>query len=291
VSVFGMGVMQPVPLISVPLALNFGGVMTDQLSDAVVVSVGSVGSAPLVITDVSVNNSRFLIASKTCMTDAPIAVNSDCLLTLRFAPTSVGTESGSLSIQHNASPVATTISLSGIGLAPPPALTKTMTEYWYAPLNYYFITSRDEEKQALDNVATFRRTGAGFTVLAAQADGANPLVRYFFDKVAVQGSRGSHFYTLLNNEKAALDALNPNRLPLPRLPFNEGVDSWAYPPVVAGEGGTCAVGLAPVYRLFRGNVKFPDDPNHRYVLNPATYREFVALGWDGEGVQMCLPPQ
>jgi hypothetical protein len=291
VSVFGTGTVQPTPRISVPLSLSFGSIATDQLSDNVVVNVLSVGTAPLVVTGLSINNARFQIASKTCVIDAPIVVNSSCTLTLRFAPNTVGTQTGSLSIQHNASPVATIISLSGNAIAPPPAQTKTMIEYWYTPLNYYFITSRDDEKQALDNIAAFRRTGARFTVLAAQADGANPLVRYFFDKVAVQGSRGSHFYTLLNSEKAALDALNPNRLPLPRLPFNEGVDSWAYPPLVAGDGGSCAAGLVPVYRLFRGNLKFPDDPNHRYVINPATYREFVALGWSGEGVQMCLPPQ
>jgi hypothetical protein len=291
VGVSGTGSAPLLPQTSVPLTVNFGAVVSDQWSEPVVVNVTSVGSTPLVVSGISVNTNRFQIARTSCVTGAPIAVNSDCTITMRFTPSSVGAQTGSLSIQHNASAVATVVSLAGTGVAPPPPPTKTMTEFWYVPLNYYFITSRDEEKQQLDQNVNFRRTGARFTVLADQSFGAQALVRFYFDKVAIQGGRGSHFYTLLDNEKLALAGLNPNNLALPRLPFNEGVDSWAYSPVVAGEGGRCEADLVPVYRLFRGSAKFPDDPNHRYVLNPAVYREFVALGWEGEGVQMCLPPQ
>ena len=289
VSLTGTGSAPLVPRISVPLSLNFGAVVTAQASDPVVVSVGSVGTAPLVIGSISSSSNRFIIPGSNCIIDAPIAVNSSCSFSLRFAPSSVGTLTGSVSIQHNGSAVATVISLLGVGVAPPAPLTKTMVEYRYAPANYYFITSRDAEKAQLDSIADFQRTGASFPVLANQAVGADALVRFIFDKVAVLGTRSSHFYTLLNTDKAALTALNPSNAQLPRLPFNEGIDSWAFLPMVAGEGGSCASGQTPVYRLFRGNVKFPDDPNHRFVVNLNTYREFVALGWDGEGVQLCVP--
>jgi hypothetical protein len=60
-------------------------------------------------------------------------------------------------------------------------------------------------------------------------------------------------------------------------------------PVVEGVGGRCATGLIPVYRVFRGNSRFPDNPNHRFTTSLSTYSAFVALGWDGEGVKFCVP--
>jgi hypothetical protein len=41
--------------------------------------------------------------------------------------------------------------------------------------------------------------------------------------------------------------------------------------------------------LFRGSARFPDDPNHRFTTNAAVYNAFVAQGWDGEGVNFCVP--
>lgn len=291
VSLSGTGSAPLGARISVPSSLNFGAVVSSQASSPVVVSVSSVGTAPLIISSISSSGNRFLISGNNCIIDAPLAVNSSCSFSLRFLPSGVGTQTGSVSIQHNGSAVATVISLSGIGVAPPAPVTKTMVEYWFAPSNFYFITSRDDDKTLLDRIPDFRRTGATFLVLASQTSSAHALVRFYFDQVAVNATRGSHFYTLIDSEKAALTALNPGNAQQPRLPFNEGIDSWAFLPLVAGEGGSCAGGQTPVYRLFRGNVRFPDDPNHRYVLNLDTYREFVAMGWDGEGVQMCLPPQ
>ena len=112
---------------------------------------------------------------------------------------------------------------------------------------------------------------------------------FYFDKVAVGGSRGSHFYTLVDAELLALVGLNPTNAPLPRLPVSEGVDSFAFLPLVEGIGGSCAAGLTPVYRLFRGNARFPDNPNHRFTISTAIFNDFVAQGWDGEGVKFCVP--
>ena len=118
--------------------------------------------------------------------------------------------------------------------------------------------------------------------------GTRGITRYYFDKVAQRQTRGSHFYTLVAAEKLALTAQNPNNLQLPAKPYDEGIDSYAYPPLLEGPGGSCAAGLIPVYRAFRGQNRFPDDPNHRLTTDLATYNQFVALGWDGEGVKMCV---
>ena len=128
-------------------------------------------------------------------------------------------------------------------------------------------------------------------MLGSGGDQATGLTRFYFDQVARGGSRGSHFYTLLDSEKALLHAQNRTNAALPKKPFDEGIDSYAYSPVAGGSvAGACAAGLVPVYRLFRGNLRFPDDPNHRFTTDRALYDSFVAQGWNGEGVTFCVPP-
>ena len=169
-----------------------------------------------------------------------------------------------------------------------PNTPKTLTEYIYNPLNYYFLTSRDTEKAALDALPGWARTGQSFSTRSFADPGALGISRYYFDRIANNQTRGSHFYTLVNSEKTALSELNPNNLSLSRLPVNEGIDSFAFAPVIEGVGGSCAAGQTPVYRLFRGQVRFPDDPNHRFTTSLALYNQFVAAGWDGEGVKLCV---
>ena len=170
-----------------------------------------------------------------------------------------------------------------------PNTPKTLTEYIYNPLNYYFLTSRETEKAALDALPGWARTGQSFSARSFADPGALGISRYYFDQIANNQTRGSHFYTLVNSEKTALSVLNPNNLSLSRLPVNEGIDSFAFAPLVEGVGGSCAAGQTPVYRLFRGQARFPDDPNHRFTTSLALYNQFVALGWDGEGVKLCAP--
>jgi hypothetical protein len=167
----------------------------------------------------------------------------------------------------------------------------TMTEYRHASLDYFFLTSRYFEKLLFKAVAPdFQPTGKSFFVNATGLlAGSKPITRYYFDKVAKAASRGSHFYTLVDAERTALNGLNPGNTTAPKLPYNEGADSFAFTPLVEGVGGSCASGQSPVYRAFRG-ARFPDDPNHRFTTDLALYNTLVTAGWDGEGVKMCVSP-
>lgn len=174
-------------------------------------------------------------------------------------------------------------------ITPPVVPTTPMIEFLHPALDYYFITSRANEIALLDRTPSFVRTGQSFSVYPTAVAGTHPVTRFYFDKVAVAGSRGSHFYTAVDSEFIALIGLNPTNSTAAKLPFSEGADSFAYLPLVEGIGGSCAAGLTPVLRLFRGNARFPDDPNHRFTTSTAIYNSFVALGWDGEGVKFCVP--
>lgn len=286
----------PVPLTPgiqiAPASVAFGLITVGSFSGAQFVTVMSVGNAPLTLNAIAIaSGSDFPIASGSgsCAVGVPLAAGNSCTVQLRFQPTVEGVQVRTLSIGHNASASAVTVGLSGTGGASSAPNLRTMVEYVYLPLNYFFITSRDDDTVTLDAIAGFQRTGLSFSVYATQTGSAKAISRFYFDKVAVNGSRGSHFYTLLDSDKAALTALNPGNAQTPRLPYNEGIDSWAFLPVVAGVGGSCASGQRPIYRMFRGGARFPDDPNHRFTSDVATYNAFVAQGWDGEGVNFCVP--
>ena len=98
--------------------------------------------------------------------------------------------------------------------------------------------------------------------------------RYYFDQVARNGQRGSHFYTLVEAEKRCVKA-SIRTTAGARLPYNEGKSTpspsrhwWRVLAVPA-------LPAFPVYRLFRGNANFPNDPNHRFTTSLAIYNQFV----------------
>ena len=164
-----------------------------------------------------------------------------------------------------------------------------MAEYRHGSLDYFFQTSRTFEKLLFKGaVPEFQPTGKSFLVFpAALTANTKPITRYYFDKVAKGGTRGSHFYTLVDGERSVLDGLNPSNATTAKLPQREGTDSFAYTPAVEGVGGSCAAGQVPVYRAFRGQ-KFVDDANHRFSTDLSLYNALVTSGWDGEGVKFCV---
>ena len=174
-----------------------------------------------------------------------------------------------------------TFRLNGV---PAAAKAVQMIEYRYAPLSYYFITSRSTEQQLLDATVGWSRTGEAFAVSASFAQGASPLTRFYFDGVAAGGKRGSHFHTTLGDEVGIVQSLNPLNEPLRAKPFNEGASGFAFNLTAMGN---CPVNTTPVYRVFRGNTKFPDDPNHRFTARRDLYDSLVIQGWDGEGIKFC----
>ena len=268
--------------------LGFGSVNTGSTSTALTLTLTNTGAATLQLSAITLSSSEFARTGGTCTPTTALAISANCTLNVSFAPATTGVRSATLSISHNASGVASTVSLAGTGTTPPTAaVTTQMIEYYYAALDYYFITSHPEEITALDKFAAWQRTGKSFSVYVAQQPGTLGINRYYFDQVAVNKTRGSHFYTLVQSEKDLLASFNPINSAAPRLPYNEGPDSYAFPPVVEGVGGSCAAGQTPVYRVFRGQARFPDNPNHRFTTDTAIYNAFVALGWDGEGVKFC----
>ena len=158
------------------------------------------------------------------------------------------------------------MALSGEALVVPQQ-TRVMTEYRYAPLDYYFMTSRDGDKTLLDAVSGWARRSASTCWLPRRRP--RGISRYYFDQVA-RGQRGSHFYTLVE-PKTPLAGLNPEQPVAPACPPQRGCRLYAFAPLV-GALAVPAHRPCPVYRLFRGNANFPNDPNHRFTTSLAIYK-------------------
>jgi len=188
-------------------------------------------------------------------------------------------------------------STNEVDLVDGPPRFRRVVEFQNVGLDYYFITSRANEIALLDGLTNqgWRRTGQTFRLYAEQVKFPPntaytqrlPLRRFYFDQVARLGSRGSHFYSTLQSDIDALHGLNPQNAALPRLPFDEGVDSFAY--ATDSPGYTCGFygWTLTVFRLFRFTA---DDPNHRYVTDPALMTSMPASVWRREGVAFCALP-
>ncbi len=288
-------IVNPSAAVSTPTAtlyvttINFGSEVVGTTSAAQTATISNTGGAPLQISAITLTSGDFAISGGTCTATTTLAVATVCTVNLTFSPTATGARSATLTFSHNATGGSSSVALSGTGTASTIATTATMVEYHHAGLDYYFITSRANEIALLDGVAGWARTGKSFKVYTTSQAGTAGLVRYYFDQIALANSRGSHFYTAVQAEKDALTSLNPANAATPRLPFSEGLDSYMFAPAVEGVGGSCAAGQTPVYRIFRGQARFPDNPNHRFTTDTTVYNSFVALGWDGEGVKLCAP--
>lgn len=172
-------------------------------------------------------------------------------------------------------------------VAVPTSQIREAIEFRNLSFDYYFVTADPTEISLLDPLSTWQRTGNKFKVFASQVANSVPVARFYFDQVARNRQRGSHFYTVSAMELAALLAINPSNSSVAGLPQYEGPKGYAMPPIGSGWCGTASA-TKQIYRVFRGNSRFPDDPNHRF----GEYRQFdaaQAAGWDWEGVAFCSP--
>ncbi len=194
--------------------------------------------------------------------------------------------------------------LQPAGIIPPTTGAQaSMVEFFNPELDFYFMTSRDDEKSILDSARdsksnpTWYRTGYWFKTDPFSTPATASISRYFVAGAAKARSRGSHFYTALNADRASIAASGLERFTLncagiPNGTFcNEGTDSFVSIPIGTGASAACASGLQPIYRVFRAPPRYVDDGNHRYLNNRAMYDYMVGdQGWSGESINFCAKP-
>ena len=182
------------------------------------------------------------------------------------------------------------------------AAQSSMVEFFNPQSDFYFISSRENEKSLLDGAIDpnanhlWFRTGYWFKTDPSPSSFTSSITRYYIPGAAKNGTRGSHFYTSVNSDKSAISATGKERFaPCDSVPngffCNEGTDSYIASPIKTGNVVDCLSTEQKIYRVFRGAPRYVDDGNHRYVTNPDIYNYMVSdLGWIGESVNFCAKP-
>jgi Glycoside hydrolase family 44 len=161
--------------------------------------------------------------------------------------------------------------------------TVTVTEFYAASSNHYFLTANPQEAANLNANPSlgWAATGERFQAYGnvnAPADSA-PVCRFYGDQTL---GPNSHFYTANAAECAQLKALQkPKPSATPQWNFEENAFAISLP-----NAQNCAAGTTPIYRAY--NNRFAqNDSNHRHLTNKTLYDSMIAKGWSGEGVVMC----
>jgi hypothetical protein len=160
--------------------------------------------------------------------------------------------------------------------------TATVTEYYNAITDHYFVTSGDAERASIDSGGAgpgWARTGFSFTVSPGPRDGWTPVCRFYGNpQLDASGRRigpNSHFYTV---SPAECELVKRDRGWV-----YEGTAFYAVQPV----DGPCPAGTRSLWRAY--NNGFPTkDANHRYATDRSLLDAMAARGWSVEGVAMCV---
>ena len=161
--------------------------------------------------------------------------------------------------------------------APPVATVVPVIEYFNAGFGHYFMSADADEIAGLDAGAfggAFARTGRQFNGWNLPTTATLPVCRFFTVTFA---PKSSHFYTA---DPVECEGVKLN------------VD-WQYEKiafhVAVPEGGVCAPGTVPIYRMFNNGQT--GAPNHRFTTDLALYQAFTTTqNWSAEGIAFCAPP-
>ena len=183
----------------------------------------------------------------------------------------------------------------------------SMVEFFNPESDFYFISSRENEKNLLDGLVDgnsnhlWFRTSYWFKTDPIISGFTAPITRYFIPGAAKSGTRGTHFYTVLNSDRTLITNTGKERFASPSFGCsgvpntffcNEGTDSYIAPPLVSAGVNTCLASERKIYRTFRADsARYFNDGNHRYVTDASMYDYMVNdLGWAAEGVAFCATP-
>jgi streptogramin lyase len=152
-----------------PTVLSFGSQTDGTTSTAQNVVLKNSGTAPLSITAIAVTgtNAANFVESDNCVSTSPLAANATCTIAVKFAPTTPGNDTASVSVTDNATGSPQGVTLSGTGTAPPAPIASL------TPASLSFSTTNGTSSAS--QAATLSNTGnAALTISSITIGGANP---------------------------------------------------------------------------------------------------------------------
>src|SRR6185295_884091 len=173
-----------------------------------------------------------------------------------------------------------TAHLARIATARDTPVDTTVTEFYNAPLNHYFVTANLDEAAAIDGGSAgpgWSRTGQTWKAwTGGPIPNAAEVCRFYgaTDTNASTGLRrgpNSHFYTLQPGECAAVKLDSG-------WTYEFAGKFWMVKP--EGAAASCPSWTQPVYRAYNNRYAL-NDSNHRYAVSKAIYDQMLAEGWSG----------
>ena len=263
-----------------PPALSFAAQIVGTPSAGLTVQLVNQGPAPLTPSAVVLTGPAAYDYSATgsCHVGVPIAAGKACWLTFFFQPAALGERLANLVVDSPQLANLAILPIGGVGIAIA-STDADVVEFFYPPLNTYFLTASLAEAAFIDAGGVgsgWMRTGFHFHAWTVDnvASGAVPVCR--FTGTPDLGP-DSHFFTADDNECTVVKT-NPYWL-------YEGLAFRALPP----SSGVCAAGMTPVVRFLWPGTEVAL-LRHRYVVDPAEAARMRAAGWLEEGAVFCAPP-
>lgn len=263
-----------------PSALSFAAQVVGTQSAGLTVQLVNQGPSPLTPSALVLTGPAAYDYSALgdCNVGTPIAVGKSCALTFFFQPAALGNRPANLVVDSPQLVNLAILPIGGVGITITPA-DANVIEFFYPPLNTYFLTASPAEAAFIDAGgvgSAWVRTGFYFRAWTADnaASGALPVCRF---TGTPDIGPSSHFFTVDDYECTVVKT-SPYWL-------YEGVAFRALPP----SGGVCATGMSPVVRFFWSGAEVAL-LRHRYVVDPAETARMRAAGWLEEGIVFCAPP-
>jgi hypothetical protein len=147
-----------------PTSLAFGNLNTGS-SATLTTTITNSGTGSVTINSAAISGAAFTMSGIT--TPDTVASGGTRVITVRFAPTAAGAQTGSITLTSTASNSPTTISLTGTGVAPVGTLTANSTSLSFGTVNVGTSTTQTLLVTAATAPVTISQaaiTGAGFTV-------------------------------------------------------------------------------------------------------------------------------
>ncbi|HEX8997895.1 MAG TPA: N,N-dimethylformamidase beta subunit family domain-containing protein [Ktedonobacterales bacterium] len=172
VGLSGTGTTVAAPAVSLsPTSLSFGSVAIGTTSAVQSVTLTNSGNAALSISNIALSgtNAADFAQTNTCPTGTnTLAAGANCAISVTFTPTQNASESASVQITDNAAGSPQSVSLSGTGYTPAPAVSLTPTSLSFGSVTTN--TSSAAQSITLKNTGTAPLTISGIALSGTNAD-------------------------------------------------------------------------------------------------------------------------
>ena len=158
ISLSGTGIQASIAIS--PTSLNFSGQNLGTTSAPHRVTLTNSGSATITFTNIVITGPFALATGTTCVANTQLTTNQSCVMNVTFSPTSLGPQSGNITLTDNAPGSPQTVPLSGTGAGSGVVFSPTSLNFGGQTLN----TASSPQTVTMTNKGAAALTITGITI-------------------------------------------------------------------------------------------------------------------------------